>query len=349
MAEAYYYQRLPKLHQKVYHALYTGLQAVAASISVPRLEGRELAEIYFQIRLDHPEIFYTVSFKWQFAQDASHVEILPEYLFPKAKVEEHRKALAARVQKLARPAAALPEWEKEAYIHDFVCRNVRYDKLKKPYSHEILGPLGQGVGVCEGIAKSVKILCDALGIWCMVAVSESNPERGIKYRHAWNIVKLGGQYYHLDCTFDNTLGRDGPIRYDYFNLSDSHLFRDHQQPVWPLPACPDSGKSWYREKKLSFTRMEDVAKRAAQAIRKKQVLVFHWRGGYLTREVLAQLLGVCAADAQKKQLYPHLALNWPQAVMQLQFVPQQPAEQVTVQEANEGEQEETAVCPEANK
>ena len=35
-------------------------------------------------------------------------------------------------------------------------KHVRYDKLKKSYSHEIIGPLGQGVGVCEGIAKSVK-------------------------------------------------------------------------------------------------------------------------------------------------------------------------------------------------
>ena len=338
MAEAYYYSRLPKLHQKVYHGIYTCLQAVAPSVSVPRLEGKDLAEIYFQIRLDHPEIFYTVSFKWRFAREASHVEILPEYLFPKAKVEEHRKALAARVQKLARPAMSMTEWEKETYIHDFICRNVHYDKLKKPYSHEIIGPLGQGVGVCEGIAKSVKILCDALGIWCMVALAESNPAQGIKYRHAWNILKLGGTYYHLDCTFDNSLGKDGPIRYDYFNLSDSHLFRDHQPAVWPLPACPDSGKFWYREKKLSFTKVEDVEKRAAQAIRKKQPLIFHWRGGYLTREMLTELLEACTAQARKKDLYARLALNWPQAVLQLTFEPQPPRDRMVMQEANEGEQ-----------
>ena len=52
--------------------------------------------------------------------------------------------------------------EKEKYVHDFICDNVRYDKLKKAYSHEIIGPLGQGVGVCEGIAKAVKVLLDVL-------------------------------------------------------------------------------------------------------------------------------------------------------------------------------------------
>ena len=40
----------------------------------------------------------------------------------------------------------------------------------------------------------------------MIAVCGNNPEKGIKYRHTWNIVKIDGQYYHLDVTFDNTLG-----------------------------------------------------------------------------------------------------------------------------------------------
>lgn len=46
----------------------------------------------------------------------------------------------ARVEKLARPAAKLSEIEKEKYIHDFICENIHYDKLKKPYSHEIIVP-----------------------------------------------------------------------------------------------------------------------------------------------------------------------------------------------------------------
>ena len=91
--------------------------------------------------------------------------------------------------------------------------------------------LGQGVGVCEGIAKAVKVLLDALGVWCVIAICGNNPEKGIKYRHTWNIVKIGGTYYHLDATFDNTLGKDretSEIRYDYFNLDDSQIFRDHE-------------------------------------------------------------------------------------------------------------------------
>ena len=59
----------------------------------------------------------------------------------------------------------------------------------------------------KGIAKAVKVLLDALGVWCVIAICGNNPEKGIKYRHTWNIVRIGGTYYHLDATFDNTLGR----------------------------------------------------------------------------------------------------------------------------------------------
>ena len=238
--ESYYYNQLNKAQQAAYHAMKNGLQALASSFQVPLLEGRELSDIYFMLRLDCPEIFYTVKFKYRYYPDSGNAEILPEYLFDKNKIRAHQKAMKSRVEKLARPALKFSETEKEQYIHDFICQNVRYDKLKKPYSHEIIGPLGQSVGVCEGIAKSVKILCDALGIWCIVALSEANPEKGIKYRHAWNVVRIGGKYYHLDATFDNTLGGGERLRYDYFNLSDKQIFRDHERLVWKNPSCEDS-------------------------------------------------------------------------------------------------------------
>ena len=190
--ESYYHNQLGKSGQAAYHAMLTGLRAIAPAFPVPRLEPGQLSEIFLKLRLDHPEIFYAVRFTYRYYPQASSVEMVPEYLFEKSKIQEHQKAMAARIQKLTRPAMNLSEREKEQFVHDFICRNVRYDKLKKPYSHEIIGPRGQGVGVCEGIAKTVKALCDALGVWCMVALSEANPKQGVKYRHAWNIVKLDG-------------------------------------------------------------------------------------------------------------------------------------------------------------
>ena len=335
----YYYEHLNKEQQRAYHAMKVGLQSLAPSFPVPRLSGQELTDIYFQLRLDHPEIFYTEGFHYKFYPDSENVEMIPEYLFKKNKVMEHQKAMDARVKKLARQAEKMNEKEKELFIHDFICQNVRYDKLKKAYSHEIIGPLGQGVGVCEGIAKSVKILCDALGIWCMIAISGANPEKGVKYRHAWNVIKIGGKYYHLDATFDNSLGNPEEVRHDYFNLNDKQIFRDHEPVLWKVPACEDGSGTYYQEKKLSFTKYEDVRKRAAQAAKKGKSLLFQWRGSYLTKEVLGDLFQIFEEEKKKKEKYAYVSLNWPQAVMKVTFEKERPEQQVKMEEANEGEKE----------
>ena len=338
--EAYYYQHLNKSAQSAYHAMKTGFSALLPAFSVPRLDGSVLTNLFFQLRLDCPEIFYVSGFSYRYAPGAENVELLPEYLFEKSKIRDHQKALAARVEKLTRPLRGGSVWDQEQAIHDFICANVRYDKLKKPYSHEIIGPLTNGVGVCEGIAKTVKILCDTLGIWCMIAVSEANPEHGVKYRHAWNILKLDGQYYHLDATFDNSLGEDGILRYDYFNLDDKRLFRDHQVPLYPLPACPDGKHTYYQLQKRSFTTAEEVCKRAQMPLRKGLPFVFHWRGGTLNREILAELVRTLEEAAQKRGRHAAISYNYPQAVLCVQFPKELPREELVAQEADEAERDE---------
>lgn len=335
--EPYYYSHMNKVQKSAYHAMRTGLEELAPSFYVPRLEGGELSDIFFKLRLDYPDIFFVSGFHYRFYQEADRVEMVPEYLFDKTKVKEHRKAMKARVEKLVRPAMSLTEGEKERYIHDFICANVRYDKLKKAYSHEIIGPLGQGVGVCEGIAKTVKALCDALGIWCLIAISDANADKKIKYRHAWNVVKIEGNYYHLDATFDNSLSHEEEIRYDYFNLEDKQFFRDHEPVMYQIPQCSQGGHCYYREKKLSFTKKEDVVKRALQAIKKGKILIFHWRGSYLTRELLAELLELLEVTAGQKGLHAKVALNWHQCIFRVLFTEMTTGEEFIMEEANEGE------------
>lgn len=338
--EPYYYNQMNKLQRSVYHSMKTGIAALEPSFPVPKLSGQELTEVFFQMRLDCPEIFYAVGFQYRYHQNSVNVELMPEYLFEKGKIKEHQKAMSARITKLARQAQSLTEWERERYIHDFICRNVRYDKLKKPYSHEITGPLGQGVGVCEGIAKTVKVLCDALGIWCIIAVSDSNPDKHIKYRHAWNVVRIGGVFYHLDATFDNSLGRGEVIRYDYFNVDDRQIFRDHEPVIYRVPLCTDGNHFYYKENKQSFTKTEDVAKRALQAMRKNIPLIFHWRGGALTRQMLSELMDVLERTAGQKGKHAAVGLNWPQGVLQVSFSDQTPVEELEIEKANEGEIED---------
>ena len=304
--EQYYYNHMNKAQQAAYHSILSGVKNLADEFQIPALEGEELYNVFFQMRLDHPEIFWVSSYKYRYYKDSPNLIFIPEYLFDKKKICEHQKAMTARVEKLIRPAQKLSEWEKEKYVHDFICENIRYDKLKKSYSHEIIGPLGQGVGVCEGIAKAVKVLLDALGVWCVIAICGNNPETS-------------------------------EIRYDYFNLDDSQIFRDHEPLIAPAPHCGDHEHFYYKEKKLSFTKKEDVYKRSLQAAKKGRVLIFHWRGGYLTKEVLKELLELIRKAGDEKDKTAMVSINWPQAVIRVQYTDMQVQESVTIEEANEGE------------
>ena len=330
----YYYGQLSRPLQSVYDALLGGFRALAAAVRIPMLDERQLSDVYLRLKLDEPRLFYVTGYRCRWMAGAEHMELLPEYLFDKNKIRAHQQAVEARLTRLTRPLMGKTELEKELAIHNFILESVRYDKLKKPYSHEILGPLTQGVGVCEGIAKTVKALCDALGVWCIVALCEAAPERGIKYRHAWNVVRVGGQYYHLDATFDNSL-QQGTKRYDYFNLDDSRIFRDHEALVLPVPACTDGRGFYYRS--ASFTKPEDLEKKLTQALRRKQPLfVFHWRGGGLNRDLLTQLLSRAGRLAEEKGKTASCSVNVPQAVVQLLFS-DAPQQDITIQQANEAE------------
>ena len=340
--EQYYYNHMDKQKQAAYHGILQGITSLADEFQIPALDGEDLYNVFFQLRLDHPEVFWATGYKYRYYKDSPNIIFIPEYLFDKGKIKEHQKAMKSRVEKLVRPAQSLSEWEKEKYVHDFICQNVHYDKLKKAYSHEIIGPLGQGVGVCEGIAKAVKVLLDALGVWCVIAICGNNPEKGIKYRHTWNIVRIGGTYYHLDVTFDNTLGKSDKvedIRYDYFNLDDGHIFTDHEPLIAVAPHCTDPDHFYYKEKKLSFTKTEDVYKRSLQAAKKGKTLTFHWRGGYLTREVLNELLRLIRKAGEEKNKTAVVNVNWPQAVLRLHYTEAQMQECITMEDANEGEKE----------
>ena len=331
----YYEAQLSRAAREAYGAMLRGFTAAETAVRVPLLDIRELSEIYTRLRLDHPELFYLTGFHLRCMPGAEYGELVPDYLFEKSKLQTHRQAIAARVQRLTREAAKGDETQKLLWLHDFMLENVRYDKLKKPYSHEVIGPLTQGVGVCEGIAKSVKLLADALGIPCLVALSA--PEEGQRYGHAWNLVKRGGKWVHLDATFDLSLSRCGEKRYDYCFLGDERIYRDHVRPVYPVPACAEEGSFYYKDvARISLTKLEEVKKRTTQAVKKKKPrLIFHWRGGYLTKEALPTICAAAEEAAQAAGKYARISLNWPQAVFCLSFTDEPPEGAPQLEQADE--------------
>ena len=85
--------------------------------------------------------------------------------------------------------------------------------------------------------------------------------------------------------------------------------------------------------------MDEVRNRTKQAVKKGKVLLFHWRGGYLTREILGELLEIFNKEAQVKDKRAYVSVNWPQAVLRVRFEDGVGEEQLEMEEANEGEKE----------
>ncbi len=106
----------------------------------------------------------------------------------------------------------MSETEKVRVLHDWVCNNTKYttDDTELPQYHTDASVLMIDSVVCEGYAKLCNLLYHEAGIETYYV---NNPD------HAWNIVKIGGHYFHADSTWD-----DGDkINRDNFLKSDSQF------------------------------------------------------------------------------------------------------------------------------
>ena len=86
-----------------------------------------------------------------------------------------------------------------------------------------------------------------------------------------------------------------------------------------------------------------LEKRSLQAAKKGRVLTFRWRGGYLTKEVLKELLEEIERAGREKNKQPQISLNWAQAVLRVEYqeLPEGMIREtkVVMEDANEGERE----------
>ncbi len=124
----------------------------------------------------------------------------------------------------------------EKSIHDYMVNSISYDyealrnKSMNRCSFNIYGVINNRLAVCEGIAKFVKLTLNKLGIECFICGGKCILENEKIEDHAWNVIKIEEDYYHIDVTWD--IRRDDAqnkriVPYDYFNLDDANISRDH--------------------------------------------------------------------------------------------------------------------------
>ena len=77
-------------------------------------------------------------------------------------------------------------------------------------------------------------------------------------------------------------------------------------------------------------------------MKKGKVLTFHWRGGYLTKVVMEELLQIISETTKEKSRYSQVSINWPQAVIRVKFFDQQVEDSVKIEDAYKEENDETS-------
>lgn len=108
-----------------------------------------------------------------------------------------------------------PDWsdlEKVLFVHDYLASHFEYDLTYKIYdSYQFLK---YGTGVCEAYTKTFIAVAREVGL-------NSSYVESPFLNHAWNLVELDGNWYHLDVTHDDPItDRLGFARHLYFLLSD---------------------------------------------------------------------------------------------------------------------------------
>lgn len=105
--------------------------------------------------------------------------------------------------------------EKVLAIHDYLASKIEYDSdlyesyLADPSSvsaddpaFQLTGVFLNGKAVCDGIAKSFMLLCAIEGIDARYVRGRYSEGTG-SVAHAWNKVKLDGEWYNVDVTLDS--------------------------------------------------------------------------------------------------------------------------------------------------
>lgn len=141
-------------------------------------------------------------------------------------------------------ADGMTDLEKETAAYGWLVENVDYDwslqDVLEETGRRAFGPYGGLVdraAVCLGYATSFQLLMDMSGVECITVVGSCVRNTG---DHAWNMVKLNGEWYCVDVTWDAN-GREqlGDIyEWQYFNLTSDEMAAENHQ--WDYNAVPEA-------------------------------------------------------------------------------------------------------------
>lgn len=228
---------------KIKETIYNGLINLNSKINITNYISdvnndkesiNEILALYFEVLYEHPEIFYSKnSIRVGYSYNPStnkitYIEFLVNYLYDADTINLMQKKFDEKINYIKDNylTGITDKLQQEYIIHDYIINNTTYDYENykngtiPQEDYTAYGALVNGIAVCEGYSKAALLLFNEVGIEAGIVTSSA-------MNHAWNYVNIDNNYYHLDLTWDDPVPESNRIRYDYFNLTNTEMLRDH--------------------------------------------------------------------------------------------------------------------------
>lgn len=229
----YAYNTLTTVQKKVYAALFEAAKSHGdADVSgIGATEG-DVQKAYWAFDYDNPQFFWLGN-GYSYSIIGSSVTDI--YITYSRTVSESR-SIQPKLEAAAKPIIqkALEQddlFDRVMVIHDAIVDMTDYTASGPVYKSEADGVLVYGKALCEGYSKAFMYLCQSVGIEC-ICVSGS----GSGQAHMWNMLRLDGEWYNMDVTWDDPIGGE-PV-HEYFCIPTSKIKSDHKfDNPFPVPSA----------------------------------------------------------------------------------------------------------------
>ena len=139
------------------------------------------------------------------------------------------------------------------------------DPFGEGYDYEPYGVLKFKNAICVGNATTFKLFMDMLDIPCKIIHSTEEGE------HAWNLVKIGGDWYHVDLTFD--YGEADPA-YSNFNVTDNVKFGSYPWDTTEFPAANATKYSYIAQNAIEVDNVYEIPAIVRKALDEKKIYLY---------------------------------------------------------------------------
>lgn len=196
-----------------------GIEEFADSIDLSELSIKpaDLGRIFSDVLKDAPYLFYVSNnLSYTYRQSGYVVTVSPKYIMGKEEAEEAVNYCKSEIYKMVELASsAKTELERLVFAHDLICQKFMYDTTLE--SNNMYSFLKSGRGTCQGYTWTYMALLRELGIECRYVASDT-------ILHIWLAVRIDGEWYYSDVTWDDPPSKEGVGEYSRAHL----LFSDEK-------------------------------------------------------------------------------------------------------------------------